>query len=531
MKARRWIWVVLAIAVAVRVWGLGFGLPAAMARPDETQIAGPAAVRYLAGNFEPQFFQWPTLFSYTVALAYAAYVFLGRPFHGFTSLAAFAESRRQSLAPFFYISRGLSALFGVATVWWVYAIGRRIFDETVGLVAALFLALAFLHVRDSHFGVTDIPMTALVVCAVLLILRWHERGGFGAVVAAGLVSGLAGSTKYNGLGTAAPFAVAWVFRTADAARPPRVSRLGRQIAEGVAYTVAMAAGFFGASPYILLEWSRFRADTGSVQSALGTGNGVNLGPGWWYYAHAVLPAAIGWPMLLAAAAGIVVLLITRPRVSLVLLAFPISYYMVAGRGYAVFARYILPVVPFLCLTAAWFVVWAARRVAHTWPVRRRGALIAVATLALIVPSAVKVVQLDRLFTATDNRVVTAEALNELVPPGSLFYQTDRSYGNAPLDVDVRAASFDPASGSFNPGEPDWVLVQRSPLVLYSRVPDGLQAILDARYTLVRSFRTETSPPPPGRIYDQQDAFFLPLTKLGGLKRPGPAFDLYAKRDP
>jgi len=34
----------------------------------------------------------------------------------------------------------------------VYAICRRLFDETAGLVAALFLALSLLHVCDSRCG-------------------------------------------------------------------------------------------------------------------------------------------------------------------------------------------------------------------------------------------------------------------------------------------------------------------------------------------------------------------------------------------
>jgi hypothetical protein len=532
VKARRVIWIVVAVAVAARVWGLGFGLPFSMARPDETALAGPA-VQYLSGDLRPQFFQWPTMYSYLVSLAYLAYAVLGRPFTGFSSVAAFAESRRQSLRPFFFISRGLSAAFGAATVWGVFALGRRALDDTAGLVGALFLALAFLHVRDSHFGVTDVPMTALVVFAVLLILRWREHGGLGAAVAAGLVSGLAGLTKYNGLGTAAPFAVAWLLRVIDTR--PRGADLRRLIGEGAAYTAAMAVGFFGASPYILIEWSRFRLQTGWVAETLASGHGTLVGRGWWYYPSVVLPAAIGWPIFLAGVAGMLGLLISRPRTSLVLFAYPIGYFAVAGRGYAVFARYILPVVPFLCLAAAWVLVSAVRRVTAGWSTPWRSALVAVSAAAFVAPTAVKTVQVDRLLATPDNRVVTARALLDIIPPGSSFLQTGGSYGDVPLgiegrDLDVRLATFDDGAGAFRPADPDWVLVQRSPLNVYSHVSASLETVLAARYELVRRFPTQgTTPVPPDRIYDQQDAFFLPLTRLDGLLRPGPAFDLYARR--
>jgi hypothetical protein len=519
--------VVLLLATAVRAWGLGFGLPAATARPDETGIAGPA-VGFLSGDLRPPLFYWPTLFQYLVALAYVLYAKLT----GAPALAAFAESRRVSLAPFLYVSRSLSMVFGVVTVWWVYTIGRRLFDAKVGVVAALFLALAFLHVRDSHFGVTDVPMTALVVFAVLLILRWDERGGFGRAAAAGLISGLAGSMKYNGLGTVTAFGAAWILHAVDASAPDARSRRGLA-ADLLAYCGAMTVGFFGSSPYILIDWSRFLADTRAVRETLAGGHGTILGQGWWYYAQVVLPAAMGWPMFLAGVAGVALLFATRWRIATVLLAFPVSYYVVAGRGYSVFARYVLPIVPFLSLTAAWFVVTVARAIARASPVAGRMALVPVMALLVVAPTAYTTLLLDRLLARPDNRVVTARALLEVIPAGAFFYQTGESYGQIPLGIDgrsiaVRQVSFDAGRESFHPIEPDWVLVQRSPLALYSAVPESLEQVLRDRYELARSF--PTGPPAPrGRIYDQQDAFFLPLTKLAGIDRPGPSYELFRKR--
>ena len=108
----------LVVALGVRLWGLGFGLPFGNARPDETALAGPA-VQFLSGNLRPPYFMYPTFLMYVVSLLYVLYWALGRPFTGYATLAAFAESRRQSLAPFFYLSRGVSAVMGTLTVWWI----------------------------------------------------------------------------------------------------------------------------------------------------------------------------------------------------------------------------------------------------------------------------------------------------------------------------------------------------------------------------------------------------------------------------
>jgi hypothetical protein len=529
-QTRRLLPLILLIALAVRLWGLGFGLPYIIARPDETEMAGPA-VGFLTGDLRPPYFEWPTLFTYVTSFLYVVYFYLTRPFTDYASLAAFAESRRQSVAPFLYITRSLSALMGVLTVWWVYAICRRLFDETIALVAALFLALSFLHVRDSHFGVADVAMTGLVMLAVLAILKWRDTGIRLHAAEGGLIAGLAGSTKYNGLGMCVPFIVALVERAIDdrRARSGKYARRRFTLAL-VAFSVAMAVGFFGASPYILIDWSRFTSAVSGVAAHLAEGHGVMLGRGWSYYAGVMLPAAIGWPMFVAGTAGMLALLTTRFRDAAVLFACPVAYYLVAGRGYTVFARYIIPVLPFLCIAAAWFVVTTVRLAAKGATPAVRGALIAATAIAVVAPTARKTLELDHLLATTDNRVVVAHALADVVPPDSSLYQSGEKYGYVPMKIDghdvARASTYDVDSGQFETGEPDWILLQRSPLVFYSPVPPQLDQLVHERYVLVRRFPTGGDH--PGAVYDQQDAFFLPIEGLGGVTRPGPAFELFRK---
>lgn len=535
-RARRLLFpLVLLIALLVRIWGIGFGLPYANARPDETEVAGPA-VGFLSGDLRPPFFQWPTLFPYSVALVYVATHTLSRPFTGYQTLNEFAESRRQNVAPFLYGSRLLSAALGILTVWWVAAICRRIFDDTVAIVAALFLALSFLHARDSHFGVTDVPMTALVVLAVLAILRWRDTGRLAHAATAGVAAGLASSTKYNGLGVVVPFGVALAQRAFETW--PGRSAISRTALAAVIFGAALSAAFFATSPYILIDWTRFLEHVSGVQRAFASGHGMTLGQGWWYYARVVLPAAVGWPIVLAGATGTVILLIGHFRPVAVVLAFPIAYYLFAGRGLTVFARYILPVVPFLCISAAWLTVTAVgsgfSRILSRAPFLRP-VLMASAAIAMVAPTARDAILLDRLLATTDNRVIAARALLDLVPAGSLIYQTGERYGHAPLAIEGRRldagiAQFDAATGQFRPREPDWIVVQRSSLILYSAVPAGIEKLIAEQYVLAKALPTETSET-HARVYDQQDAFYLPLEGLVGLTRPGPGFELYKRREP
>jgi hypothetical protein len=531
IRERRLLLLLLVLGAALRIWGLGFGLPNVSARPDESQIAGPA-VGFLSGDLRPPYLEWPTLFAYTTAALYGAYFVVTRPFTGYASLAAFAESRRVDIRPFIYITRGLSALMGVLTIWWIYALGRRAFDGVVGLVAALFLAVSFLHVRDSHFGVTDVAMTALVVLAVLAAVRWQQTGGLRGAALAGAAAGLATSTKYNAALVCAAFAVAVSVRLLDERESPRAAVL-RACRSLLVFAAAAAAAFVATSPYVAIDWQRFVARARATQGMLEAGHGISLGRGWGYFARTILPAAVGWPVFAAGTIGAVLLLARRARQSAVVLAFPIVYYAVAGSGRGVFARYILPVLPFICLSAAWLTVEGVRLATRRHGPYVRDLATAAAALVLAAPTAYNAVLLDRLLATPDNRAVTGRALLDILRPGDLIYQTGERYGHVPLAfgdrrAEVRNAAFDHARARFRPRPPEWILVQRSPLVLYSWMPASLEAVLRDQYVLVRTFPAETRPDVQ-RTYDQQDAFYLPLDGLEGLERPGPSFDLFARK--
>jgi hypothetical protein len=173
------------------------------------------------------------------------------------------------------------------------------------------------------------------------------------------------------------------------------------------------------------------------------------------------------------------------------------------------------------------IVPASRSQARAWAT-------AAAAVAVIAPPAHNVLLLDRILTRADNRVVAAQALPAVVPQDTLVYHSGESYGRIPFTLSdpplrVELCDFDESSGQFTRGGrlPDWIVLQRSPLVLYSRVPDRVQRIVDQRYDLVRTFAVAEDNRP--RLYDQQDALFLPLAGLAGVERMGPGFELYRLR--
>ena len=77
------------------------------------------------------------------------------------------------------VIRGLSTLAGVLNVLVLYALGRALFDRQTGLLAALLLALAPLHVWYSQEARMYAWITLLVTSSLLLavLLLWTGRSG------------------------------------------------------------------------------------------------------------------------------------------------------------------------------------------------------------------------------------------------------------------------------------------------------------------------------------------------------------------
>lgn len=526
--------VLAAIVVAgasVRFWGLAFGLPHTTAQPDEIRTMG-AAARMLGGDLHPGFFNYPSLYLYASAalqgLTCAARVAGG----AFGSFQACAASWPTAWEPFFMVGRVLTALAGTLTIVLTWSLGRRLFDTATGLAAAAFLAFAFLHVRDSHFAVTDVSMTMLVVAAVLLAVRAHDAPSRGAWLAAGAVAGLAASTKYNAVLLAVlPIvsqALTWLEAPGRRAPDSRVP----------AFAAAAILAFVAGSPYVLLDYRQFSADTAFEAEHLLSGHGARLAIGWQQHLIVNLWHGLTPPPLLAGLGGLAWMLAAAPRRAVLLLTFPVVYYAMAGRGYTVFARYMVPVVPFLCIGAGYAV--ARVRGLLVPSVGRRGADLAAtaAVVLLIAPGLIKIVSLDRLLARTDSRVMASRWIAGNVPAGASVLAVGGRYGEPDLSdhgapTRYRVWKFDQGRSVLERPEgaveewPEWIVTQESPLGSYSGVPPMIASVL-LRYDRVQVFRAVDLG--VSRVYDQQDAFFLPLAGFEGIGRPGPNIAVYRRRE-
>ncbi len=511
---------ILVVAALVRLIGIRFGLPHPQCRPDETSIVAVTNGFYL-GDLNPNFFYYPAFFMMALAGVLLAWLWLGRVL-GYVDGAAGMDAL-MTAATVTLAARLLSAAAGVATVWMIYGVAKRLFDRTTALVSAVFLALAFLHVRDSHFGVTDVAATFLGVVSFYWTVRLADGGRLRDLVIAGLAAGLATSTKYNLALVAAPALVTIV---AGGSRSVFSSAtLGRVALFGA----LMATAFVAGSPYSLIEWREMLSALQQESRHLAMGHGVVLGRGWVVHLTTTLRYGIGVPMLLAAVGGLVWLTVRDARKGLLVAAFPLVYFLVLGSGYTVFTRYMTPIVPFLCLAAGYAVTEAGRWVGTRSGLAIGPRLAVWTTAALVVaPAAWSTIQFDRLISRTDNRLVAASWVEKRFPDGASVAHVGPEGGRiVPFAGDaVRSARF-PAS-TYDPTSPgtDVIVVQTSPLYPADG-NDAAIASIEGRYVLAAEFRVARAH--PADVYDRQDEFYVPFAGFEGTSRPGPNLAVYVRR--
>jgi hypothetical protein len=519
--------VIIVLAAALRLWGITFGLPHTLTRPDEDATVS-IAVGLFSRSLNPHFFDWPTLFMSAIAVAFGLYYWFGRGLGWYGSVDAFVAEVSQQPAPLFRIARVVSAATGVLTVATVHAIGLQLFDRITGLVAAFLLASTALHVRDSHFGVTDIAATWLITVSFLFTARFADGGRRSSAIAAGVCAGLAASTKYNAGLIVLP-AVWAIWRSRDRAR-------GWLIA---ACCLAAGIAFIAGTPYALVDRGAFVAALGSISSHLRGGHAAMAGPGWFVHLSSSLRYGMGVPQLVVGIAGLVLYVWRDPRAGVLFCVFPVIYYALIGGGQTAFARYILPVIPFLCLAAAYLVVEVGRGLANAVGRSRAAAALAWCLgVAVSLPSLLATIQSDHLLAQQDSRLLAAEWILAHYPNGTTIAQTGTvaaqvqmaavdattaaKYGNVGLD---RATGAFPASSGA--GMPQIVIVEECALP-YCSVSDGLRAALRSDYDVQHAV-TATDLRADGLVYDRDDDFYLPLAGFDAVVRPGPNITIYARR--
>ena len=256
-KAARWIRAhkigcvlacVFAAGLFLRVWGVA----SVYQRIDDVPMARQIYHAYL-GDFKPDpIFFYPVFFAYIVGavLKVISAVFLA--VHRTPGPFEF------TLDQVLLIARLVSAAMGALTILIVFKIGKKMFSGTVGLAAAAFFGLSFVHILHSHQIVLDVPMTFFYALTLYFCVLIFQEGRWPHYLAAALFAGLTTATKYNGFFIVFSILAAHVWKTRETQKSLLKIFLDKKIWAAGLVTIL---GFFAGHPYAFLWIQTFLRST------------------------------------------------------------------------------------------------------------------------------------------------------------------------------------------------------------------------------------------------------------------------------
>jgi hypothetical protein len=415
----RLVWgLVFAVALGVRLIGLRYGLPAVY-NPDEVAIMS-RALAFAKWDFNPHNFLYPSFYFYALFAWEGLTAVLAVVTRSVASFGAFQREFFLDPTRVFVAGRLLTALAGAGTAVATGILGARVWSPLTGLVAAALLAVAPLHVLNSHYVKHDVPVTFLIVLAYLAYERlWSlpPEGGShgisssrsrsfhlqaqGPLLTAAAITGVAFSSHYYAIFLALP--LAWSAARGARDRADAVRRIA------VAAAVSGAV-FFLLSPFILAEPGTALRDIRAnrqivVDRAI---ERVGYAAGAARYGALLLFETAGVPAALLAIAGLVVAIRKDPGRALWMLAFPVSFLLfIAGTFPA--SRYLVPVVPFLAL-------FAAIAIAELWRRQRLAALLLL--VAALGVAGLESARTGAFIRQTDTRTLALEYIRTHLPSGA-----------------------------------------------------------------------------------------------------------------
>lgn len=385
MKNGFYIFLIIIAAFIVRAIGIQYGLP--FLYHDDEPIIVNYALAYGTGDFNPHVFNIAPLITYILFFIYGIFFAVGYLLNHFHSLKDFAYLYLNNPTPFYIIGRVIFGLIcGTLSVYLLYVLGKKYFNRQIGILASVFLAFNFLHVRDSHFIYFDIPLT---LCVISFFIKGYDffspvkRKDYALL---GLLLGLSISVKYQGIYLIFPF-LAFLSYNLYISRDVKIADKSLNLFLSQAVAIAV---IFAGNPFLFLNFSEFMAKAQKFPY-------MAVSP--LHHLKISLFNGCGALMTVFGILGMIWAAF-RNHKSIIISSYIIFYYILIVRISQLGERLVLPIIPLLLLFAAYAVFGLIGGIKDRV---LSASLIILVSLILIYPSLGRIFYSDLLFLREDTR--------------------------------------------------------------------------------------------------------------------------------
>lgn len=405
-SSRYIFWSILLLALLLRLWGIW--------NADSTDEYNEVfeALRVCSGhlNFE----RWGKRFYlYILSVEYGIYYVVGWIFHIFDNSIDFATQIVRNLTPLFILARITSAIFGTASIFMTYLIGKSLVNKKVGLIAALFLCFNVVNIELSHYARVDATLCFVVLIAFYFVVRIHNADLEAMskwYVLAGLFSGIAFQNKLPAVILVIPFLAAHLFKC------QRKNLLKGIFSKELGYYgVFFILGLIIGNPAILFAPVKF------ATSLLGAGKVYTIPLNETKSDHIGFVAYIiyfyremGFLLAILAAYSVFKSAFSKKREDILLLSFIIPFYVLMGASqYMVSASYMIPLMPFLYILISKYLIQEIEK--WEWSQKIRKAVLTTGCLVLLIHPVSNVISYEISMAGKNTRYLAKEWIEENIP--------------------------------------------------------------------------------------------------------------------
>lgn len=400
--------VILVFAAAVRFVGLDYGLPLWLVGDEVSHIFGALKMMELktllpvlhSAEFDNVFYYTPYL-SYLYLLPFT--IVAGIKFLFFSG--TFGQFKNYLIADpsvFFITARVISAVFGLATVWLVYAAAWQMFQKKkIALFSALFIAFSYLSVSYSHWARHWTAITFFYALGIYILAhRGLTISKRYLLIALLMGIGVGFNVQMTIFGV---LVLIW-FSLFDY-QP--IGKLLRQ--KWLWQACGIFILLFGLAFILWPKGYGYLLKVGELGAAGASKSLAGLVNFFWSY---ILNLICAEPVFLFfAALGLLALIFKERRRALVFMGFFFFYLVIFYLFFAHLDRFILPLYPLLAISAGY-----GLQQVFDWPLVKplRLAMLAIVGVLLVVP----IVRFDYLLVKNDTRVQAIVWAQANIPVGA-----------------------------------------------------------------------------------------------------------------
>jgi len=391
---------IILLGFVLRIWGLSFGLPFQF-HQDEPIVVNHA-LAYGTGDFNPHFFAIPPLASYLLFLVYGFLFLAGKILNLWISTTDFGIQFIKDPTLFYLSGRVfLGVIPGIISVFLTYFLASKTINIRAAKYSACFMSVCFLNIVNGHYIYTDMLLVMFSLFFFFFLFNVIKTGRLKDYIVTSAFLGASIGAKYNGIILFVPFLAALLGRFF-------VKNDKDQVCKKIIYSaITCIAVYFITNPFTFLDWNGFIGNTAEQSKAFWyTGLTHHI----WYS----LREGISLPLLLSGIVGLGIYAFKKRLEGLVYVSFFIFYYSILIFRSQFFARYVLVLVPILAIGSGYLFfdfLWTKKE-QKLWRM-----LVLIVAIAVIIPTTIKSIKADVIFSSGDTRLVAAEWIKKNLPEG------------------------------------------------------------------------------------------------------------------